>query len=127
MRIVADVDEVAVEQHRHADADRRTRHRRDDRLVEIQQRVHELHDWRVFTRWRLLHEVLQIVARREHIRLADDQHRAHGLVRKRRIQRLRHRFVHRQCQRVLLLRPRDFERRHAIRGRGPDAHRQPAA
>jgi hypothetical protein len=80
-RFVGHVDEVAMQQHRGADADGRTGDGRHHGLVAFQQRAHEAEHRRVHAvaalAGRARHEVLDVVAAGEDTGLAGDQHRAH--------------------------------------------------
>src|SRR5438105_6727777 len=121
-RLVRHIDEVAMQQHRRADADRRTGDRGNDRLVAADQRLHEI-EGRPATGLRgPLHEVFEVVARGEDARLAGDQHRANGAVGGGRAQRLGHREVHLAGDRVLLFGARYLDRREAVQRGGVNAH-----
>ncbi|ABA50028.1 hypothetical protein BURPS1710b_0861 [Burkholderia pseudomallei 1710b] len=113
LRGVGRVDEIAVQQHRHADADGDARDRRDDRLVRAGDLAQELEHGRVLVLRRRLHEIVEIVARAEVAVAAANQDRAHRFVVLRRRERIGHRLVHRRRDRVLLRRARERDRQHA--------------
>jgi hypothetical protein len=128
--LVTDVGEVAVQQHRRADADGRAGDGGDHRLVALDQRAHELEHRRVLAvaaaAGRARHEVLDVVAGREDARLPGDQHRPHRAVGLGGVERVGHRLVHGDGQRVLLLRPRDLDGGDAVERGGLDGHLRPA-
>ena len=80
LRALARVDEVTVRQHGGSAADGGTLHGRDQRLVEIDQRIHQPRLRRVSRPWRILQKILHIVARAERISCAMPEHDACAFV-----------------------------------------------
>src|SRR5208337_4514392 len=56
------VDEIAVQEHRRADADRVSRHRRDERLWKFRERLDEAQRRKLLPRLRAAEEIIKVVA-----------------------------------------------------------------
>ena len=74
LRALARVDEIAVRQHGGSAPDRRTVHGGDERLVEVDKRLHQARLGRLTGPWRALQEIHQIVARAERVSRAMPEH-----------------------------------------------------
>src|SRR6266536_2935414 len=94
LRATPRVYEVAVRQHGGAAADGGTLHGRDQRLVEVDQRIHQPGLRRFSWTWRILQEVLHIVAGAERISCAVPEHDTRALVLGRLVEDIRERHVH---------------------------------
>ncbi len=112
-RVVRGIDEVAMQQHRHADADGHAVHRRDHRLLERRDAEHEGQHGRIRLRELRVREVLEVVAGGEGAAGARDQHRAHGRIGRGLLQAGDELLVHLGRDRVLL--------RGAVEGQPGDA------
>jgi hypothetical protein len=113
------IHEIAMQQHRRADADGRTADGRDERLLEGRDGAEELRDGRRVVLVRVLEEILEIVAGAEAVRVAQDQHGPHGRI-GRGLQAVGERLVHGSGQRVALLGPVDVDVGDAIARRDLD-------
>src|SRR3989442_11278345 len=89
-------------QHCGSTADGGAMHRGDDWFVEVHQRLHQAR-LRRFTRpWRILEEILHIVAGAERISRAVPEHHTYSFVLGRVIEKIRQSHVHAHSHRVLL-------------------------
>ncbi len=114
-RRVGDINQIAMQQHGGAHPDRIALHRSNQRprgLGEILQKTE--HMFFAFMRaFRLRAEVGEIVAGREAVAVALEQHDANCRILFRAIERIRHRAIHRVGERVLLVRPRQCHGQNA--------------
>jgi hypothetical protein len=122
-RIGRGVDQVAVQEHGRADADRGAADRGNQRLLHLRQPADEVERRRGPGVRIAIEEILQVVAGREAILAAVDQDRAHLRVGVRGGERLRHGAVHVLRQRVLLVGARELYAQHAVFGFGKDVAR----
>src|SRR5207247_1530068 len=126
IRAFARVDEIAVRQHGRSTPDRRAVDGGDQRLVEVDERIHQARLGRLTGPWRALQEIHHIVARTERVSRAVPEHDANLLVLRRRIEKLREGDVHVGCHRVLLLRTVQLDPQDASGAFGEDVtHRPP--
>src|SRR5438105_4189354 len=125
---LARIDEIAMDEHRGSEAHRNPVHRRDDRLVEAIQRGEQAHLRALAGAGRVLHEILEIVARGEGVARAVDQHDARCIVLRRGLESFGERHVHGGGDRVLLRRPVELHLEDASGLLGEDlVHRPPPA
>ena len=88
--------------------------RGDDGLLRLADAVQELEYRPLVVPRRIVEKVLQVVARREQIHLAVDQHHAHPGICLGRLDRIGQGLVHGGGQRILLFRSVDFNARDAV-------------
>src|SRR6202049_2856661 len=93
-RALVRVDEVAVRHHGGAAADGGAVDRGDQRLVEVDQRLHQSGLWRFSRPWRILEKILDIVARAERISRAMPEDDTRVLVIRRLVEDACERQVH---------------------------------
>ena len=113
LRALARVYEVAVRQHGGSASDGGTVHGRDQRLVEIDQRIHQPSLRRFSRPWRILQKILDIVARAEGISCAMPEHDTCAFVLGRVIEDIRERHVHARGHRVSFCRTIQFNAKDA--------------
>jgi hypothetical protein len=125
---LARVDQIAVQQHRGADADRGPVDRGHDRLGSRADRPQEPEPRTVIADPGGIHEVSQIVAAAEDGRLAVNEHHAHVRRAGRALERVSDLGVHGERERIHLLRTADLDAGNAVGDFGEDvpAHRCPA-
>src|SRR5207237_9313500 len=122
----ARVDEIAVRQHGGSTPDRRAVDGGDERLVEIDERLHQARLGRLTGPWWALQEIHHIVARTERVSRAVPERDANLLVLRRRIEKLRESDVHVGRHRVFLLRTVQLDPQDASGAFGKDVtHRPP--
>ena len=111
-RVRRGVDQVAMQEHGGADADRQTLHRRHQRLVESGDRLNEIKGCR--PSFRTGPEIRQVISRAKGIPPSRDQHRANRFARRRIRQRGYHGVIHGACQSVFLVRAIEMDLHHAL-------------
>jgi hypothetical protein len=119
-RVVAGIDQVAVEQHGGADAHRRPAHGGQQRLGKGGDAAQEAEHRRVLAGRRLVQEVADVVAGREHGLVALQHDHAHRGVVARLLDRVGQRAVHGRGDGVLALQPVEGDGHHAGFGVGED-------
>ena len=113
LRALARVHEVTVRQHGGPTADGGALHGCDQRLAEIEQRVHQPSLRRVSCPWRILQEIVDVVARTERIACAMPEHDTCALVLGRVIEDIRECRIHARGHRVSLCRTVQFNAKDA--------------
>ncbi len=91
-----------MRQHGGSASDRGAAHGRDQRLIEIDERIHQPSLRRVSRPWRILQKILNIIARAERISCAMPEHDTRAFVLSRVIEDVRERCVHARSHRISL-------------------------
>src|SRR5712691_5202874 len=102
LRTLTCIHEVAVCQHGGSTADSCTLYGGDQCLVEVNERIHQASLRRFTWPWRILQEILHIVAGAERISRAVPEHHTYSFVLGRVIEKIRQSHVHAHSHRVLL-------------------------
>src|SRR5512145_961950 len=113
-RIRRGINEIAVQQHRGADADRWSADRRDHGLLHARQRLEQGTRGRSAGRARSVEEIGDVVAGGEAVRAAVQQHRARLGIRVRRGERCTQHRVHLDRNRVLLVGAIEPDTRYSV-------------